>query len=213
MTDALAAAHAKGIVHRDLKPENVVVTKDGRVKVLDFGLARMAPPLLEAGGSGEQETAAGPLTAAGVVVGTAAYMSPEQAQGQEVDFRTDQFSLGVMLYEMATGHRPFEQRTAAETIAAILRDPPPPLEGAALPPPLQWLIARCLAKNPGERYGSTREIATALAELLEQLEAPRGSRLAASFSAPPAMRTSFVRARERARRDPLAALVPGRAAA
>ncbi len=192
VTDALAAAHAKGIVHRDLKPENVVVTKEGRVKVLDFGLARIAPPQLQAGG-GEQETAAGPLTAEGTVVGTAAYMSPEQAQGRDVDFRTDQFSLGVMLYEMATGHRPFEQRTAAETIAAILRDPPPPLDGIALPPPLQWLIERCLNKNPSGRYASTREIATALAGLVEQREAPRGGgRLAASFSAAPAMRTSFV---------------------
>jgi predicted ATPase len=190
VSDALATAHATGIVHRDLKPENVVVTREGRVKVLDFGLARMEPQLLESGG--EDETAAGPLTAEGTVVGTASYMSPEQAQGQAVDFRTDQFSLGVMLYEMATGHRPFEQRTAAATIAAILRDPPPPLDRAALPPPLQWLIERCLAKNPSGRYASTREIATALAGLLEQLEAPRGGRLAASFSAPPATRTSFV---------------------
>jgi len=191
VTDALAAAHAKGIVHRDLKPENVVVTKEGRVKVLDFGLARMAPGLAEGGGA-EQETAAGPLTASGIVLGTAAYMSPEQAQGRDVDFRTDQFSLGVMLYEMATGRRPFEQRTAAETIAAILRDPPPPLDGAALPPPLTWLIERCLAKNPSERYASTREIAAALASLLDQLESPRAGRLAASFSAPPPTRTSFV---------------------
>jgi predicted ATPase len=190
VSDALAAAHSKGIVHRDLKPENVVVTKEGRVKVLDFGLARMESRLLGPG-SGEQ-TAAAPLTATGTVVGTAAYMSPEQAQGRDVDFRTDQFSLGVMLYEMATGHRPFEQRTAAETIAAILRDPPPPLDAAALPPPLQWLIERCLAKNPSGRYASTREIATALAGLLEQLASPRGARLAASFSAPPATRTSFV---------------------
>jgi predicted ATPase/Tfp pilus assembly protein PilF len=191
VTDALAAAHSKGIVHRDLKPENVVVTKEGRVKVLDFGLARIEPHLLEAG-SGEEETAAGPLTAAGTVVGTAAYMSPEQVQGHVVDFRSDQFSLGVMLYEMATGHRPFEQRTAAATIAAMLRDPPPSLDGSALPPPLQWLIARCLAKDPGERYASTREIATALAGLLEQLEAPGGGKLAASFSAPPSTHTSFV---------------------
>ena len=173
VSDALAAAHSKGIVHRDLKPENVVVTKEGRVKVLDFGLARMEPQLLRSGG--DDETAAAPLTAEGTVVGTASYMSPEQAQGQAVDFRTDQFSLGVMLYEMATGHRPFEQRTAAATIAAILRDPPPPLDRAALPPPLQWLIERCLAKNPSGRYASTREIATALAGLLEQLEAPRAS--------------------------------------
>ena len=191
VSDALAAAHAKGIVHRDLKPENVVVTKEGRVKVLDFGLARMTPRLLEAG-SGEEETAAGPLTAAGMVVGTAAYMSPEQAQGQDVDYRTDQFSLGVMLYEMATGRRPFEHRTAIETIAAILRDPPPPLDGAALPPPLRWLIERCLAKQPSARYASTRELANELASLIDQLEGPRSPRVTSTFSAPPATRTSFV---------------------
>jgi len=187
VSDALATAHAKGIVHRDLKPENVVVTREGRVKVLDFGLARMEPHLLESGG--DDETAAAPLTAEGTVVGTASYMSPEQAQGQAVDFRTDQFSLGVMLYEMATGHRPFEQRTAAATIAAILRDPPPPLDRAALPPPLQWLIERCLAKNPSGRYASTREIATALAGLLAA-----GSRRASARRPPRARRSSGARA-------------------
>jgi predicted ATPase len=191
VADALAAAHAKGIVHRDLKPENVVVTREGRAKVLDFGLARIEPRSRETGGD-EDPTAVRPLTAAGVVVGTVAYMSPEQAQGREVDYRSDQFSLGVMLYEMATGHRPFEQRTAAETIAAILRDPPPPLDASMLPPPLQWLIERCLAKDPGDRYASTRELASELASLLDQLEAPRGSRVAASFSPPPTARTSLV---------------------
>ena len=191
VADALAAAHAKGIVHRDLKPENVVVTQDGRVKVLDFGLARFEPRSQGLGGD-EEETAAHSLTGEGVVMGTVAYMSPEQAQGDDVDYRSDQFSLGVMLYEMATGRRPFGKGTAAGTLAAILRDPPPSLDTMTLPLPLQWLIERCLAKNAGDRYASTRELANELASLLEQLEAPRGSRVAASFSAPPAARTSFV---------------------
>jgi predicted ATPase len=191
VADALAAAHAKGIVHRDLKPENVVVTADGRAKVLDFGLARIEPRARETSGD-DVPTAAHPLTEAGTVVGTVAYMSPEQAQGREVDYRSDQFSLGIMLYEMATGRRPFEHHTAAETIAAILRDPPPALDSAALPPPLQWLIERCLAKDAGARYASTRELANELVGVLEQVEAPRGQRVAASFRPPPPARTSFV---------------------
>jgi non-specific serine/threonine protein kinase len=191
VADALAAAHAKGIVHRDLKPDNVVVTRDGRAKVLDFGLARIEPRAREMTG-GEDRTDVRPLTAAGAVMGTVAYMSPEQAQGRELDYRSDQFSLGVMLYEMATGRRPFQQRTAAETIAAILRDPPPSLDASTLPPPVQWLIERCLAKDPGDRYASTRELANELTSLLGQLEAPKGPRAATSFSPPPTARSSFV---------------------
>ena len=124
VAEGLAAAHGKGIVHRDVKPENVFVTKDGRAKLLDFGIARQRSP---AGRDETQSPTVDKLTSEGAVVGTVAYMSPEQARGETVDFRSDQFSLGVVLYEMLTGKRPFGGASAAETIAAIIRDEPEPL--------------------------------------------------------------------------------------
>jgi predicted ATPase/serine/threonine protein kinase len=185
VADALAAAHERWIVHRDLKPENVVVTADGRAKILDFGLARFTP---EDGGPSHPTVTS--LTGAGEVMGTVAYMSPEQAQGRAVDFHTDQFSLGVMLYEMASGRRPFDHATGAETIAAILRDAPPPLTD--VPQPLLWLIERCLAKNPAQRYGSTRELARELASLRGELETRRGRWSSLRLTPPPAARTSLI---------------------
>ncbi|MGA8232574.1 MAG: protein kinase, partial [Candidatus Acidiferrales bacterium] len=166
LADGMAAAHVAGIVHRDLKPENVMVTRDGRVKILDFGLARAMPP--PAGASARDPNAetialsAAPVvpdykTVPGMVMGTAAYMSPEQARGQEADYRADQFSLGLIVYEMLSGKQAFARDSAVETMAAIVRDEPEPL-GGKIPPPLKWLVERCLEKDPVRRYDSSRDL-------------------------------------------------------
>lgn len=161
LTDGLAAAHSKGIVHRDLKPANAMVTKDGRVKVLDFGLAKF-------GGSSEMSAVVdGPTemqTREGVVVGTMPYMSPEQLHGQALDARTDIFSMGVMLYEMASGERPFHGHSSVDLASAILRDTPRPLteRRRELPEGLVRIIARCLEKSASDRFLSARELGEAL---------------------------------------------------
>jgi serine/threonine protein kinase len=160
VADGLAAAHAAGIVHRDLKPENIMLTRDGRVKILDFGLARHSPS--KDSSAGDLEPTSAPdatrhLTHEGAVMGTASYMSPEQAVGKAVDYRTDQFSFGLILYELASGKRAFARNSAVETMAAIVREDPPALE-EKLPAPLKWIIDRCLAKEPEQRYESTRDL-------------------------------------------------------
>jgi serine/threonine protein kinase len=148
-------------VHRDLKPENIMLAKDARVKILDFGLARATPRRDER--RARKKTAAAPadetkhLTSEGAVLGTANYMSPEQALGKEVDYRSDQFSFGLILHEMASGKQAFARNTSVETMAAIVRDEPSAIE-EKIPAPLKWIIDRCLHKEPEQRYESTRDL-------------------------------------------------------
>jgi TolB-like protein len=163
LAEALAAAHEKGILHRDLKPANVMVTNEGRVKVLDFGLAKDARA---ESSSGVTLTSAG-HTQAGMVMGTPAYMSPEQLSGRTLDHRTDIFSMGVVLHEMATGRRPFEGSSSAELMSAILRDTPPDVSELRtdLPADLARVIRRCLEKDPRHRVQTAREVGKELREL------------------------------------------------
>jgi TolB-like protein len=155
----LAAAHAKGILHRDLKPENVFVTTEGVVKILDFGLAKLVRALDDV-----DLSAAPTATVPQAVMGTAAYMSPEQARGQPVDQRSDIFALGVVLYEMLSGHSPFRKATLADTTSAVLHEEPPPLAASVqnCPPPLDTVVRRCLEKRPEERFSSAHDLAIAL---------------------------------------------------
>jgi len=164
IAEGLAAAHEKGIVHRDLKPENVFVTHDGRAKVLDFGLAKRTDAT---GDSGASMQATVGHTGPGMVLGTAAYMSPEQVRGEAVDQRSDIFSFGAVLFEMLTGRQAFARETATESMTAVLKEDPPEsaVAGSGASPGLQRIAQHCLEKKPGERFQSARDIAFALQAL------------------------------------------------
>jgi predicted Ser/Thr protein kinase len=178
ISDALAQAHAAGIIHRDLKPGNVMVARDGRVKLVDFGLAKLALRL----GTGEDDAtrtalSSGTHTVEGRILGTVSYMSPEQAEGKKVDARSDIFSFGTLLYEMLTGERAFRGESTLSTLSAILTLEPRPLRSLApsIPPEVERVIARCLRKDPEKRWQSMSDIRIALAELKEETET--GSRI------------------------------------
>ena len=188
IASALAAAHGRAIVHRDIKPENIMVRPDGYVKVLDFGLAKLAP----AGADGDSATEA--FTNPGMVMGTPQYMSPEQARGHDVDFRSDQFSFGALLYELTTGRSAFARGSAVETAAAVIRDEPDPILQLRpeTPPPLRWAIERCLAKNREDRYASTADLDRDLASVHDRISDARSQAPAGPPSNLPSSATPLV---------------------
>jgi Tol biopolymer transport system component len=208
IAEGLARAHAAGIVHRDLKPENVMISKDGFVKILDFGLAKLSAPL---GGSDSNLPTAAPRTDAGTIMGTVGYMSPEQATGRPVDFRSDQFSLGAMLYEMAAGKRPFQRESAPQTLTAIIQEDPEPLGTVSprTPAPLRWIVERCLAKEADDRYASTKDLARDLKSIRDHLSEASVSGAAEGAGALPRAARASGRAKIAAAVGALALLVAG----
>jgi predicted ATPase len=191
IAEGLAKAHEAGITHRDLKPDNVMISGDGFAKILDFGLAKLAPPSDIPADSGMTLAS---QTQPGVVVGTLQYMSPEQACGSRADYRSDQFSFGLLLYEMVTGKRAFQRRTWAETTTAILREQAEPIavRNPDAPAPLCWAVERCLAKEPDKRYDSTRDLARELAAIRERFAEKAPRQVAARPANLPVQRTALV---------------------
>src|SRR4051812_21687263 len=172
ISDAVAAAQQRGITHRDLKPANVMVTGDGRVKVLDFGVAKLRDLEMDSVGDDPTRGPTRELTGEGKIIGTVAYMSPEQAEGKPVDPRSDIFAVGVLLHEMATGDRPFKGDTNVSIVSSILRDNPPPVTdlNPRLPADLARIIRRCLAKDPARRYQTSADLRNELEDLKQDVD-------------------------------------------
>lgn len=182
VSDAMAAAHQRGITHRDLKPGNIMVTPDGRVKVLDFGLAKLREAQVEARADEVTRAPVEDLSGEGRILGTVAYMSPEQAEGKPVDGRSDIFSFGVVLHELATGEKPFKGDTNVSLISSILKDTPPPVTGInpSLPAGLSRVVRRSLAKDPSRRYQTATDLRNDLEDLKDEADSGRASGVTAA---------------------------------
>ncbi len=208
VASALSAAHDAGITHRDIKPENIIIRRDGYVKVLDFGLAKLTQPVTPSGGAGsEDKTRALPRTKEGLVMGTAAYMSPEQARGLNVDARADIWSLGAVIYEMLTAHRPFSGETQADIMVAVLLGEPPPISSyvSGLPAELDWMVSKALAKDVDGRYQTAKEFRADLEKIKKQIDFDlKLSRSAGGESARPGHNRSNVAETDRGAARPTA---------